>query len=105
MCLICATIPILVFNRDSIIMQKTTFVRARIEPKIKNKAEHILEELGITSSQAISMLYRTIIREHGWPIELKLPNSVTRKTLEDTDKGENLVESKNAKDMFGKLGI
>ncbi len=86
-------------------MQKTTFVRARIAPTIKLQAESLLEELGITPTQAILMLYRSIIRQHGWPVELKIPNDSTRQTFEDTDKGENLVKNKNAKEMFKKLGI
>ena len=35
----------------------------------------------------------------------KIPNEVTMKTFEDTDKGKNLVKRKSAKAMFRKLGL
>jgi len=34
-----------------------------------------------------------------------IPNETTRKTMEDTDAGQNLVLCKDADDMFKKLGI
>lgn len=42
---------------------------------------------------------------HGIPFEVKILNKTTLKTFADTDKKCNLVHSKNAKEMFDKLGI
>ena len=86
-------------------MHKTTFVRARIEPALKNNVDTILDGLGITTTQAITMLYKRIAREHAWPLELKVPNAKTRKVLEETDKGIGLVECKNINDLFEKLDL
>ena len=87
------------------VMQKTTFVRARVEPALKVNVDAILDELGITTTQAITMLYKRIAREHAWPLELKVPNAKTRKVLAETDKGVGLVECKNKEDLFKKLDI
>ncbi len=62
-------------------MKKSAFIRARIEPNVKKEAEKILDELGITSSQAVTMLYKHIIRKHEWPLELKIPNAKTEKSF------------------------
>jgi len=86
-------------------MNKAAFIRARIEPELKVIAEDVLDELGITPTQAITMLYKKVARDHEWPIELKIPNAETRKALEETDKGIGLVECKDIEDLFGKLGI
>ena len=86
-------------------MTKAAFIRARIEPELKMIAENILSELGITPTQAITMLYKKIAREHEWPIALKIPNAETRKALEETDKHIGLVKCKNIDDLFAKLGI
>ena len=59
-------------------MSKTAFIRARIEPKLKTMVEDVLDELGITPTQAITMLYKKIARYHEWPIELKIPNAQTQ---------------------------
>ena len=86
-------------------MSKAAFIRARIEPELKVMAEDVLDELGITPTQAITMLYKKVARDHEWPIELKIPNAETRKALKETDKGIGLVECKDIEDLFGKLGI
>lgn len=86
-------------------MHKSAFIRARIEPELKAIAENVLSEVGITPSQAVTMLYKRIARDHEWPLELKVPNAATRKTFEETDKGVGLTEYKDVNDMFDKLGI
>jgi DNA-damage-inducible protein J len=41
--------------------KKTEFIRARIEPEIKEEAEKILEKIGVSVSTAICLLYKKII--------------------------------------------
>lgn len=84
---------------------KSAFIRARVEPKLKIHAEHILDELGITPTQAINMLYKRIARDHEWPLELKIPNDETRQALEESDKGIGLTKCKDVDDLFDKIGI
>lgn len=52
--------------------QKTSTLYARINPKVKEKAERILAELGIPASTAVDMFYRQIIMHRGLPFEAKL---------------------------------
>jgi DNA-damage-inducible protein J len=49
-------------------------VYAKIEPEIKEQAENILTELGISPSDAINMFYRQIIFHKGIPFEVKIPS-------------------------------
>ena len=86
-------------------MLKSSFVRARVEPEIKNEAEHVLHEMGITPSQAVVMLYKYLAREHKWPVPLNIPNAKTVKTFKDTDNKIGLTRVKDATEMFKKLGI
>jgi antitoxin component of RelBE/YafQ-DinJ toxin-antitoxin module len=41
-------------------MGKTSTIRARIEPDLKGKAEQILEQLGLTTTQAITLFYKQL---------------------------------------------
>ena len=86
---------------------KAAFVRARIEPRVKDSAERILNALGLSSSEAISLFYRQIVLTRGIPFEIKLPtpNEETIRTFESTDRGEDLTVCKDADDMFKRLGI
>ncbi len=55
-------------------MAKTANLYARIEPDVKEKAELILDSLGIPASSAINMFYKQIILHRGIPFEVKLPS-------------------------------
>ena len=48
---------------------------ARVEPEIKEEAEVILSQLGISTSSAINMFYRQIILWKGLPFRPSLPTT------------------------------
>ena len=82
---------------------KTAMLRARIEPALKTEAEAILEQLGVNPTQAVTMLYRQVVMLQGLPFDVKVPNTVTRRTFEDTDRGIGLRRHKDADAMFRDL--
>ena len=86
-------------------MNKTSTVRARIEPDLKNKAEQVFRDLGLTTTQAITLFYKQVELRKGLPFDIVIPNETTRRTFTDTDVGRNLVVCEAADDMFKKLGI
>jgi len=86
-------------------MNKSATVRARIEPRLKKQAEGMLEELGLSATQAITLFYRQITLRKGLPFEVVIPNAATRRTLASTDAGKGRVVCKDADDMFRRLGI
>ncbi len=86
-------------------MSKTAMIRARTEPKLKKEVERIFKALGLSSTEAINLFYQQVRLQHGLPFEIKIPNAQTLKAMEDVDKKKGVVKSKNAKEMFKKLGI
>ena len=86
-------------------MGKTSTIRARIEPDLKNKAEHIFRQLGLTTTQAITLFYKQVELRKGLPFDVAISNEITRQTLDDTDAGRNLIVCDDTDDMFKKLGI
>lgn len=54
-------------------MEKTENVFIRVEPQIKEQAEAILKELGISMSNAVGMFLRQLVLNKGLPFEVKLP--------------------------------
>ena len=55
-------------------MANTSPVYARIDTSLKDSAESILKELGITPSGAIQMLYSQIVLHNGIPFEVRIPS-------------------------------
>jgi len=86
-------------------MSKTAMVRARIEPELKEHAEAIIEQLGLSVTQTITLLYKQIELQNGLPFDISLPNEQTQKTFAATDKGEELISCESVDDMFDKLDI
>ena len=86
-------------------MGKTSTIRARIKPDLKDRAEHIFHQLGLTTTQAITLFYKQVELKNGLPFDLLIPNEITRQTFNDTDEGHNLILCDNSDDMFKKLGI
>jgi len=56
-------------------MARTSSVFARVEPKIKEQAEKVLDQLGIPMSSAIGLFLHQVVLQRGIPFEMKLPQS------------------------------
>lgn len=54
-------------------MANTSAIYARIDTNLKENAENILQQLGISPSSAIQMLYSQIVLTRGMPLDLHLP--------------------------------
>lgn len=82
-------------------MANTNVVYARIDTTLKENAESSLNQLGITPSSAIQMLYSQIVLQKGMPFELRLPvnkpialGSITRDELDkELQKGLDSLRS------------
>jgi addiction module RelB/DinJ family antitoxin len=55
-------------------MAKSANVMTRVEPVIKEQAEAVLGELGLSMSTAMSMYLRQIALQRKIPFEMSLPN-------------------------------
>jgi DNA-damage-inducible protein J len=86
-------------------MNKSAMIRARIDPALKEEVENVFEELGLSTTQAITLFYQQVRLHRGLPFEVRVPNAVTRRTFEETDAGQNIVRCESAQDMFERLGM
>ncbi len=84
---------------------KSTFIRARTEPVLKKKAEHIFHVLGLSTSEAINLFYKQVVLNQGIPFEVKIPNKETLEVFKDTDEGKNLITYKNKEKLLKGLGL
>ena len=54
-------------------MSKTAIFRARIEPALKARAEEILQSLGLSATDAITLFYHQVIIHQGLPFDVRRP--------------------------------
>ena len=86
-------------------MAKSLTLHTRIEPEVKSQVDSILNELGISTTEAISMFFRQIIRYRGIPLDLRIPNAETLTAMEETEEILNKGVSRfsNLDEMFEEL--
>jgi DNA-damage-inducible protein J len=70
-------------------MTKSAMVRARVQPKLKRDVESLFEQLGLSTTQAITLFYRQVALRGGLPFDVVIPNATTQKTFDDTDSGKH----------------
>ena len=61
----------------------TSTINTRVNKEIKDKATKILEKLGLTMSQAITLYLNQIIYTNSIPFDLYVPTEETKKAMEE----------------------
>jgi len=84
-------------------MAKTATIQTRVDPVIKNNAQMILKKLNISMSEAISMYLSQITLHNGIPFEIKIPNEITAKVLNDTENGKSIHKVNSVDELFQEL--
>jgi len=72
------------------IMNNTATVHARIDARTKRDSERVLHRIGMTPTDAVRLLYRQIALRREFPLELRVPNKLTAKTLDKSDRGDEI---------------
>ena len=62
---------------------KTTDVRSRIEPEIKDRAASVLADCCLTLSDAIRLFLRQVVIQRGLPFEIRTPNAETTEAMRE----------------------
>ena len=83
-------------------MHKAAMINARIEPKLKHKAETILHKVGLTAAEAVRLFYTQICLKNGLPFEIKIPNAKTLKAMRDANEGRT-HKARNVRELFENL--
>lgn len=74
----------------------TTTMNIRIDSDLKKEIEAIFSELGLTTSAAITIFAKAVVRNEGIPFELTLkPNAETIEAMNDALYGRNLSKAYN----------
>ena len=66
-----------------------TYVRARIDRAIKERAAEVLETMGLSIPDAIRLLMLHIADERRLPFEVTVPNATTRKAIAELEAGKS----------------
>ena len=84
---------------------RSATINTRVEPKVKEKANSIFKRIGLSTSDAVNMFLHNVVIHNGIPFDLKIPNAVTLKAINDVEEKKNLESGDSLDDVFNALGI
>jgi DNA-damage-inducible protein J len=64
----------------------------RLDSDLKAKATEALSAMGLTAADAVRLLFHRIAADQAFPLELKVPNSVTQAAIEE---GREMMKAHN----------
>ena len=81
-------------------MPKNAYITARVDKSLKAKAEKVLSRVGITTTDAITMLLHQIVLRKGQPFEARIPNKETIAAMAELDRGGGESFDGTAEELF-----
>ena len=63
----------------------SAMLHVRMDEKMKAEALAALDAIGLTASDAVRLLFRRIVADQAFPLELKVPNAETRAAMGEAD--------------------
>lgn len=84
---------------------KTTTVRARLEPSLKEETELIFEQLGLSTTEAIRIFFKQVQLQQGLPFDLKIPNETTKKAIAEAQMRNKVKSVGSDQELFEDLDI
>jgi len=88
---------------EMVMANKSANISARIDPEVKQNAEQVFKELGLSTSQAITLFYKQVDIQHGLPFEVKIPNRVTLKAIKNAETRNDLHSFDDVESLFDDL--
>lgn len=87
-----------------------SLIQARVDSKVKDDAEKIMNQLGISLNEAIRMFLMQVIIHKGIPFKPTLkpeyePNEVLQQIIADVENKKDLTRYKNTDEMWQDLGL
>jgi DNA-damage-inducible protein J len=82
---------------------KTADVRTRIEPDLKEDAQRVLAENGLTISDAVRLFLRQVVLSRGLPFDVRIPNEATLRALKESRTMEGRARFGSAEELLNEL--
>jgi len=78
-------------------------IHARIEPKLKNSADRIFSEIGITATEAIRLFLKQVELHRGLPFPVSIPNEQTIAAMMEANSPSKLKRYRSFRDLREQL--
>lgn len=83
----------------------SSMIHVRMDNDLKERATEALAAMGLSTADAVRLLFHRIVTDQAFPLELKVPNAETRAAMEEVEqlKARGRARFGSAEDMFASL--
>ncbi len=84
----------------------SSMIHVRMDNDLKDRATEALAAMGLSTADAVRLLFHRIATDQAFPLELKVPNTETRAAMEEADeffKKGGTSRFDDADEMFAEL--
>lgn len=67
-------------------MTQSSMLHVRVDEDVKEQATQALSAMGISISEAVRIFLKRVVTDQAFPLELKVPNAVTRAAMQESRK-------------------
>lgn len=67
-------------------MTQSSMLHVRVDEEVKEQATQALTAMGMSVSEAVRIFLKRVVTDQAFPLELKVPNSVTRAAMQESRK-------------------
>lgn len=84
---------------------QSSMLHVRMDNELKQMATQTLAAMGLSASDAVRLLFHRIVADQAFPLELKVPNSRTRKAMAESEEMMKRDKARfaSAEEMFTEL--
>ena len=75
-------------------MTQSAMLHVRIDDDTKARGNAVLDAIGLSAADAVRLLYKRLIADQAFPLELKVPNAETRAAMEE---GHAILRARKAR--------
>ncbi len=86
--------------------QRTSYINARIEPRLKASVSKTLKKVGMTTSDAITLFFHQVELHKGLPFDVRIPNAETLQAVKEMRTPalrKNLPVAASPEEMFEQI--
>lgn len=85
----------------------SSMIHVRMDNDLKDRATAALAAMGLSTADAVRLLFHRIATDQAFPLELKVPNAETRAAMEEAEEffknGGGKPRFENAAEIFAEL--
>ena len=81
---------------------KTRMIHARINPKLKESAERVFPEIGISTTEAIRLFLKQVELYNGLPFPVSIPNAETTAAMREANNPAGLKRYRSLRELRDK---